>query len=80
MLSLLNRVLAQEHGPPPESDVVRRYTLLEVWRGCVCPLKSDEKVLRVLDKWGFSVEGESVSVRLKVIEKSKYFRHLTDKR
>ena len=32
----------------------------------MCPLKSDEKVLRVLDKWGFSVEGEPVPVRLKL--------------
>ena len=46
----------------------------------MCPLKSDEKVLRVLDKWGIPVEGEQVPVRLKVVERSKYFRHQTDKR
>ena len=54
--------------------------LLEDWGGCVSPLKSDEKVLKVLDKWGFPVEGEQVPVRLKVVERSKYFRHPTDKR
>ena len=66
----------------PESryDAAKRYMLLEVWGGCVSPLKSDEKVLKVLDKWGFPVEGEQVSVRLKVVERSKYFWHPTDKR
>ena len=54
--------------------------LLEAWGGCMCPLKSDEKVLKVLDKWGFPVKGEQVPVRLKVVERSKYFRHQTDKR
>ena len=46
----------------------------------MCPLKNDDKVLRVLDKWGFAVEGEQVPVRLKVVERSEYFRHSTDKR
>ena len=46
----------------------------------MCLMKSDEKVLRVLDKWGFSVEGEPVPVRLKIIERSKYFQYSTDKR
>ena len=75
-------MLARKHGPIPESrsDVARRYMLLEAWGGCMCPLKSDEKVLKVLDKWGFPVEGGQVPVRLKVVERSKYFRHQTDKR
>ena len=48
---------------------------MEVWRGCVCPLKGNDKILRVLDKWGFPVEGETVPVRLKVVKQSQYLHN-----
>ena len=52
---------------------LKGYTLLEEWRGCVRQLKNEEQVLKVLDQWGLAVD-EEVSVRLKIIRRSQYFR------
>ena len=46
--------------------------MLEEWRGCVRELKSDDKVSKVLDQWGFPLEDKQLPVRLRVVRRSHF--------
>ena len=59
---------------------IKRYTLVEVWRGCVRALKHDDRVLKLLDKWRFALEGEPVPVRLKLVKRSQNVQTSADRR
>ena len=48
------------------------YVLLESWNGCSRVIGHNEKILKVLDQWGFGCEGEHAHTM--ELAKSKLYR------